>query len=109
MVNTHELSHDAITTSLMEGNFYSSSGPEIHCLYVDENHIHVDCSPVQRVYFMTYFRHGYSRRAANGGSIESADYELRGDEMYVRIECVDETGGRAWSNPVFFDGVTPAG
>ncbi|MGI6163519.1 MAG: PHP domain-containing protein [Bacillota bacterium] len=101
MVNAPELSHDAITAALIDGNFYSSSGPEIYHLSLEGNRIHVECSPVQRIYFMTYFRHGYSRCNSDGSSIQSADYELRGNEKYVRVECVDERGKIAWSNPIF--------
>ncbi len=101
MVNAEELSHDAITTALLEGNFYSSTGPDIYHLSFDGNRVYVECSPVKRIYFRTYFRHGYSRCRADGKSIDSADYELRGGEKYIRVECVDEKGGIAWSNPIF--------
>jgi hypothetical protein len=29
---------------------------------------------------------------------------LAGDEKYVRMECVDALGRRAYSNPIFLDG-----
>ncbi len=103
MVNADELSHEAITSSLLSGNFYSTTGPEIHYLSLDGNRVYVECSPVERIYFCTYFRHGYSRCDAAGKTIESADYELRGTEKYVRVECVDKRGNIAWSNPIFLD------
>lgn len=103
MVNASELSHDAITSALLNGEFYSSTGPEIHYLAFDGSRIYVECSPVQRIYFATYFRHGYSRCNSSGKSIQSADYELRGTEKYVRVECVDQNGGIAWSNPIFLE------
>lgn len=101
MVNTDELSHDAITSALHDGKFYSSTGPEIYYLSFDGSRVYVECSPVQRIYFRTYFRHGYSRCSGSGNKIVSADYELRGGEKYIRVECVDEKGGIAWSNPIF--------
>lgn len=100
-VGTQELSHQAITSSILNGNFYSSSGPEIYHLSLDGDEVHVECSPVRRIYFITYPRHGYSRCTAGGGLIESASYRLRGTEKYVRVECVDASGRRAWSNPIW--------
>lgn len=101
MVNASELSRDAVTSALVDGRFYSTGGPEIRYLALDGNRVCVECSPVERVYFVAYFRHGYSRCNRDGTLIESAEYELRGTEGYVRVECVDEQGRTAWSNPIF--------
>ena len=32
-----------------------------------------------------------------------ASFELTGREKYVRVECIDEAGRAAWTNPIFFD------
>ncbi len=101
MVDAEELSHDAIASALLDGRFYSSMGPEIHYLSFDGSKIYVECSPVQRIHFISYYHHGYSRCNRNGGTIESAEYEIKGSEKYVRVECVDEKGRIAWSNPIF--------
>ncbi len=100
-VDADELSHDAIASSLLQGKFYSSMGPEIHYLGFDGNKVCVECSPVKSIYFISYFHHGYSRRNKNGGAVESAEYEIKGTEKYIRVECVDEKGRIAWSNPIF--------
>ncbi len=103
MVNATELSHEAITSALLNGKFYSTMGPEIYHLAYDGKNVYVECSPVQTIRFISYFPHGYCRRDRHGKNIESAEYELRSTEKYVRVECVDEMGRIAWSNPIFLD------
>ena len=32
-----------------------------------------------------------------------AEFALRGDETYIRLECVDAQGKTAWTNPIYAD------
>ena len=106
MVNAESLEHDNIVNALIEGNYYSSSGPEIYDFGIKDGVAYVECSPVNHVHFM-------SGNAINGGfsywgepkedSITRAEFKLRGNETYIRIECVDKYGKKAWSNPIFMD------
>jgi hypothetical protein len=63
----------------------------------------VECSPVQKVFFLTYTGRGYARRNPDGGLLTGATCRLAGNERYVRVECVDGVGRTAWTNPIFFD------
>lgn len=104
MVNAPELSCSAIADALIEGDFYSSTGPEIYEFGVrDAPHreVFVECSPAQRIYFLSYPGRGYSRRNPDGGTLSSATYALKGNERYVRVEVVDGEGKVAWTNPLF--------
>ncbi|MDB2050444.1 PHP domain-containing protein, partial [Clostridium perfringens] len=106
MVNAESLEHDNIINALLEGNYYSSSGPEIYDFGIKDGVAYVECSPVNHVHFM-------SGNAINGGfsywgepkedSVTKAEFKLRGNETYIRIECVDKYGKKAWSNPIFID------
>lgn len=102
MVNSRELTASAIASSLREGAFYSSSGPEIYSFGIDGDKAYVECSPVEAVYFIRYPGHGHSRRSKTGSLITGASVPLSGKESYLRVECVDERGRTAWTNPVFF-------
>lgn len=101
MVNAPELTIQAITGALEKGHFYSSTGPEIYSLMVQDNKVYVECSPVKAVHFVAYEELGHSYWAPKGGTITSAKHRLNGREKYVRIECVDKEGNTAWSNPIF--------
>ncbi len=101
MVKCQELNQKEIVKALLEGRFYSSSGPEMYEFKVTEGTVHVECSPVKAVHFVAYETHGYSCLAEGNETITSASYKLRGNEKYIRIECVDDHGKTAWSNPVF--------
>lgn len=101
MVNAPELTYEAIAEALELGSFYSSTGPEIYKYKVEQGEVHVECSPVRAIHFVTYENWGYSCWAPDEGSITSASYKLNGKEKYVRVECVDSSGRTAWSNPVF--------
>lgn len=104
VVKAPELTHEAITTAMMEGNFYSSSGPEIYDWGVRDNVAYVSCSPVERVNFIAGNYVGAGATVIRENPDEVMDYallRLRGDETYVRVECVDDQGRTAWSNPIF--------
>lgn len=102
-VNSPSLLQKDIITSIIEGNFYASSGPEIFEFNVNGNEVYVSCSPVSAIHFVTYEHMGYSKISKEPTT--EATYKLRGDEKYVRIECVDEHGNTAWSNPIFLSEV----
>ena len=98
-VNSPSLSQKDIIASIIDGNFYASNGPEIFEFYVSEGEVNVLSSPVKAIHFVTYEYMGYSKISQE--LITKASYKLRGNELYVRVECVDEHGNTAWSNPIF--------
>lgn len=89
----------------VRGHFYSSSGPEVYEWGVREGQagreVYVECSPAQKVYFLTYPGRGYARLNPEGGTITTAVYRPRGNELYIRAEVVDPQGRMAWTNPLF--------
>ena len=103
VVKASELSIQAIMDSLLAGRFYSSSGPELKDFRIEDGEVIVECSPVQAIHVISYERRGHSFRAAEGESLTSATWKLRGEEVYVRVECEDSRGRTAWSNPIFYN------
>ena len=104
MVNAPSLTHDNIVSALLNGDYYSSSGPEIKDFYIEDGVVSVKCSQVQRVNFIAgnvisdgMAVHGEKDR----DSLTEAQYRLKGHESYVRVECVDRRGKTAWSNAIF--------
>ena len=103
MVNAEALTKEAILAALKEGNFYSSCGPEIHEVTVEDGMVHVKCSPCEEIHVVSYPPRGKAHFALGGEPLTELTYPLKGGERYIRVECVDEHGHPAWSNAIFFD------
>ncbi|MFI3171205.1 MAG: PHP domain-containing protein [Eubacteriales bacterium] len=104
VVKAKSLTHDDIITAIMKGDFYSSAGPEIYDWGIQDNRVYVKCSPVNRVNFIAgnYVNAGTTVLCDTiEETMEEASFVLKGDESYIRIECIDKNGKTAWSNPIF--------
>lgn len=102
-VSAPELSREGLAAALRAGHFYSSSGPQIHRYEVEGDYLHVSCSAVQTIRFVSYERRGRVLRAAEGETLTDARFHIAGDEVFVRVECTDARGKVAWANPIFVD------
>lgn len=111
MVNAPELTHEAILSNMISGNFYATGGPQITAFGVKNDKVYVDCSPVQRVNFIVGNEIGDGATIGCGqfqpgcrpheNTLTHAELPLKGREDYVRIECVDQWGATAWTNPLY--------
>ncbi len=108
MVKAPELTRPAIVQALRTGQFYSTTGPSIEEVTSGTDietgavTLRVRTSPAQQINFMSRSWLGRRFRAAPGAAITEATFTFRGQEPYVRIECGDEQGRWAWTNPVVF-------
>ena len=100
-VKSEKLDRNSIIEAMKRGEFYSSSGPEIHDFRIGNGKATVTCSPVAAINFMGHTQFGFQRRAEPGKTITDAEYKLNGKERYLRVECVDGTGHAAWTNPIY--------
>ncbi len=101
MVAAAEFTADAILDALSTGAFYSSCGPDLLDLHVVEGRVEVVTSPCRSIAFIADRQCGRRFVAEAGGSLTTASYTLKGKERYVRVECVDADGRKAWSNPIY--------
>jgi hypothetical protein len=101
-VKAEALTQDAILDALKAGHSYSSTGPLlIDAQFLAGNKLLVRCSPAQSI-FVT--GKGSLARQAHGNGLRSAEFDLNGfDSPYCRITVRDANGGRAWSNPIWFN------
>ncbi len=97
MVNTDELSADSILTALRSGNFYATEGPRFQSIEILDNAIHVRTSPVCLIRFMSDSFYVEGRRCVIDNCASSAVYKIKPSDNFVRIEAVDNSGKRAWS------------
>lgn len=103
MVNARCLQQDAIVSAILEGNYYSSSGPFIKDWGIRDNKIYFSCEPVERINIIAdgFVGSGVTFIAKDGESLTDCEYLLTGKEHYVRIECMDRKGRKAWTNPIY--------
>ena len=101
MVNA-ENSVDAILDALKNGAFYSSTGPEIHDFWIDDDNVaHVKCSPCSFVRFHSAASITRKLYGEKGSPVMEASMPVRGCDTYLRVEVTDLNGRVAWSNPIF--------
>ena len=95
-----ELTRDAVVRALLDGRYYSSSGPEVHGFGVNDGRAWIECSPCERVNLICGgpIGVGETRIAPEGELLERAEFTLRGTETYLRFECVGANGRTAWTN-----------
>lgn len=99
-VKTTECSRDAILEALRNGQFYSSQGPELYQITVEDDKITVETSPLQKIVFYSdsFYAAGRTVVAPEGETLTGASYTPNKWDHVVRIEGVDVCGKRVWSN-----------
>jgi hypothetical protein len=106
---------DAVLDALARGHFYSSSGPRIESLDLQDDAIEVRCTPARSVALISQRwvganvnsgRMGYRSR---GTALEESEDEIVAARLerwptlpYGRVEITDAAGRRAWTNPLWF-------
>lgn len=103
MLKLEKLDYASVVEGLRKGDFYCSTGPALEELYIQDNTLHVKCSPVEKIYAITEGRRCMMELAAPGETVTEAVFPLRGDEGYVRVDCRDARGCHAYSNAYFLD------
>ena len=105
MIKAEKLEYNAVTDALLAGHFYSSRGPEIYELYVEDGIMHVKTSPAQVICFSTAAR-GTGRKntyAPHGEYLTEAEFKPLPESKYVRIIVVGPDGSTACTNAYAVD------
>ncbi len=105
MIKAPELTYPAIMKSLFSGNFYASTGPEIHELYIENEMIHVRCSPAVSISIQRDIRANGSRTPVPGREefLTEATFKLNRNAAWFRITVTDDSGCHANSRAYFTD------
>lgn len=103
MVKAEERTASSIIEEMKKGRFYLSQGPRIEDWGMEDGKIYFKCSPCREIHITTYPARGCSCYAEDGKTLTELSYDLKGGEKYIRIECIDQDGRSAWTNPHFFD------
>lgn len=100
MVKAEVNTPEALLSALKTGAFYSSQGPEIRDVRVEDDHVVVECSAAASVVAMG---HGTGAKAVHGHSMTRAAVPLArlNASPWLRVAVIDTAGKRAWSNPIW--------
>ncbi|HEV2529152.1 MAG TPA: CehA/McbA family metallohydrolase [Thermomicrobiales bacterium] len=108
MVRAAELTPEALVEALKDGQFYSSQGPTIEDVSVDDENITIRCSPAASIHAageppLNRFVH-----AEPGETITEATFPVQHfGGRSCRLTVVDREGRRAWTNPFWLDAYGP--
>jgi hypothetical protein len=105
MIKAKKLKYEAITEALFNGDFYSSTGPEIYELYVEDNKVHIKCSDAVMVRFTTDRRISKCVWSEDGKSVTEAVFDLNSECKYFRITVKDINGNYANTNAYFTEDI----
>lgn len=98
MIKAQALDYKSVTDALVSGSFYSSTGPEIYSLWVEDGKLNIDCSDAKHIVFQTDTRNIQKFEAPDGGAINKGSFELNPLDKYVRVTVTDFNGDHANTN-----------
>ena len=99
VLRARERSAEAALEALRRGHFYSSAGPELLAVQVEGGVVRVSCSPCQGIYCLGFAGRNQYRRGTPDQPLTSAEFTLRSDDPWVRVQVTDAAGRSAWSQP----------
>lgn len=100
MVKADALTHESIMEALINGNFYSSTGPQIKELYIEDGAVHIETSPACDIRIMTGNRFA-EMEASYKDTLTSATFKLPAVCGFFRLEVTDTHGKKAYTNAYF--------
>ncbi|MGB7206423.1 MAG: phosphotransferase, partial [Anderseniella sp.] len=106
-VKAENLQPETLLAALKAGDFYASTGPEIHAIYTHKREITIECSPVNAI----SINGGTSRTVSRTGrglthvTLDLAkldnDWLACPPSKWLRIIVRDAAGKSAWTNPIW--------
>ncbi len=96
-IAANELTYRDIMHALQVGDFYSSCGPEIKSLIVEDNRVKIEFSDCVAANLITSGRRTDFVCADKGGTINNAEFKIREADGYFRITVTDASGKKAYT------------
>ena len=102
MVKALENTPETLLEALKAGQFYSSTGPEIHDIRITKRTVEVDCSTVATIIVQGQ---GSATATLHGEAMTTGGLSRHrlADSPWIRISIIDHAGKRAWSNPFWIN------
>ena len=103
MIKAPALRYQDITAALERGDFYASQGPQIHALWLEDDTVHIECSPADRVNLHFATRRDRMLAAEPGSPVTHAAFQIHPDDGYFRLTVTDAQGRHADTRAYFPD------
>jgi hypothetical protein len=101
MINADALDYDTIMQALENHNFYASTGPVIKKLYVEDNKAYITYDKASKVILSAGIRRVKTIIGENPDGENTACFEIKDDDRFVRFDVVDSHGNRALTQPYY--------
>ncbi len=102
VVNAKKESEEALMEGMRRGDFYASTGVNIHDMKVARDEIVIEMEPYRAELFTTVFS-GVDGRELATEIGQAARFVPSASELYVRATVYSSRGPKAWSQPLFSD------
>lgn len=112
-VKAKSLDYDSVFKALRNGDFYSSNGPSIKSLYLEDTTLKIRTSAVKTISVIS--NHRWARREkASTKLLSGASFDLKslaenakstpeGQDVWFRLEVTDKEGNKALTRAYFLD------
>ena len=102
MVKAEANEPTALVSALKAGEYYASTGPELHDLRIEDDKVVVECSPAEHIIAIGA---NAASKVAHGDGLTRAELPLERFRKggWVRAAVQDGAGKRAWTNPIWLE------
>jgi hypothetical protein len=97
------LDYSSVISALEKGDFYSSMGPIIHSVKIDDGKISVECDGARQIVVHLGGRKTLFRCGSKDAPLYSVQFDIPESFKYIRISVEDFEGKRADTRAVFAD------
>ncbi len=101
MIKAESLEYDKIFAAIENGDFYSSTGPEIKELYCENDRVYIKTSPARSIRLLSNNRYSGHKKAVDSEAVTEADFNVWPVNGYFRIEVIGLDGKKAYTNAYF--------
>ncbi len=101
VIKADKLEYRTVTKAIEDGNFYATTGPEIHELWFEDGKLHVKCSDAKKITLNTGIRRAGAVYPAEGELLNEAVFTVNPDDVYIRVTVKDANGECAYTNAYF--------
>ena len=106
MVNAEELTYSSLIDSLSAGECFASTGPLFKSIWLEDDILHVECSPVCGIFVHGKYINQKTQSVSKTDSITHAAIDvskIRENSPYLWVQLRDTRGGKAWAVPFPFN------
>jgi hypothetical protein len=103
MIMAEKLDYPSVIKALEDGNFYSSMGPVIHSLSIEDGKVHIECDGAKQITLHVGGRRTPHIFGTRENPIYEAEIDIPKVYRYVRVDVVDFEGRHANTRAYFPD------